>query len=166
MAGTRHRGGLEILSRLSGLSAWSLIVFGILSLLFSALSGAIAGLFIGAALLGHGIGEAYLRHRLSKGGDLRSARSLAWNQAALAGSVLLYLAWQAYSLDEGSLATMLARDPVYSVLTLAPPELAEILVEELPRILTIIYSVAALLVVLSCAGMAALYLRSGRSAGL
>lgn len=147
-------------SMLSALSAWSLILFGLLSLLFSGISSVNAGTLIGLALLVHGIYEVRQRKILIRGTDNKAHKRLAWNQMALAVSVSLYLGWQAFRFDEAELDALLARDPFKTALLQLPPDTTELLARELPRMLMLTYALAGFVVVVGCIGMAALYARS------
>jgi len=148
---------------LSGLSAWSLLLFGSLSLLISLLGGQLAGALVGLALVVHGGFELKLRPLLIANGNERAANRLAYNKLALSGSVVLYLLWQAVSIDPLEIEAMLARDPVRSLLTMTPSGTAEILRQDLPKVLLGAYGVAGVVVLLGCFGMAILYWRAASS---
>ncbi|MBK1876435.1 hypothetical protein [Pelagicoccus mobilis] len=149
-------------SFLSGLSAWSLIVFGGLSLAASLLGHSLGGAIVGVALLLHGGVELHQRGALGSCRNERAPVFLACNQLALAFSVIMYLAWQVLSLDVQEIDAMLAREPIRSLLALYPAELRERLYQNLPAILVGAYAVAGFLVLLGCLGMATVYLRVGR----
>lgn len=147
---------------LSGLSGWSLVFFGGLSLLAVCFSWSWPGALIGALLLAHGVWELRWRGRLLSKGDSVSGRRLAWNQLALAGSVALYLGWQAAALDRDELEAMFAREPLRGLMQQLPVEMAEQLTRDFPQLLAGAYGVAGLLVLLGCLGMALMYFKAGR----
>ncbi|EDY82678.1 hypothetical protein VDG1235_2301 [Verrucomicrobiia bacterium DG1235] len=149
-----------LVSFLSLMSGGSLVLFGGGSLLISGFAGALAGALVGLALLGHGFFELKQRKLFLGDPSVGVARKLAWNQGALAGSVILYLGWQARSIDRAVISAMLNRDPLESLLAQMPPGTAEQINAELPRLLVAFYSLAALLVLAGCLGMAFMYLRS------
>lgn len=145
---------------LSSMSAWSLLVFGALSLLLVCFSWTWAGGFIAIALLTHGGLEMWLKNRFVVDGNRSTGKKLAWNQLALAGSVLLYLSWQAGSFDRAELDAMFARDPMRSLLQLTPPEVVEMLNRDFPKFLAVAYGAAGFVVLLGCLGMALMYLKA------
>lgn len=145
---------------LSALSAWSLILFGGLSLLVVCFSWTFAGALIGAALLVHGVLELWLRSRFLPHGKASVGMGLAWNQFALAGSVLLYLGWQLFSFDTSEFEAMLARDPIRSLLQQAPPEMTEMFIRNFVKVLASAYGIVGFLALIGCLGMALMYLRS------
>lgn len=149
-------------STLSQLSAWSLVVFGGLSLLLVCFSWNWAGALIGIALLGHGFVEARLRGRFLQNAEREMGKGLAWNQMALSASVLLYLAWQALAIDRAKLDAMFARDPLRSLLQQMPPEVADTFNRDFSKLLAGAYGIAGLLVLLGCLGMALMYLKAAR----
>ncbi len=146
----------------SAMSAWSLMLFGGLSLLVVCFSWDWVGALIGAALFGHGYWELSLRRRFLSEGASSVGKKLAWNQFGLAGSVLLYLSWQVFSYDRTELDAMLARDPLRTVLQQAPPEVVKMLQGDFPKILAGAYGLAGFVVLLGCLGMALMYLKACR----
>ncbi len=145
---------------LSGLSAWSLMAFGVLSLLITLFSWSWAGALIGAALLAHGVVELRLRARFLPTADRSAGNGLAWNQLGLAGSVLIYLSWQLATFDRSELDAMLSRDPIHSLLQQAPSEVSDLFYSDFPKLLAGAYGSAGLLVLIGCLGMALMYRRS------
>lgn len=108
--------------KVAGFNAWTLAIFGGISLLTGVFSA--AGLVVGAGLLifawNEFRGRALLR-RL----DRRGPRVLAWNQIALAAAVLLYCGWsgwRAWARPDPSLARL------ESVLGMSPGTVAELTV--------------------------------------
>ncbi len=149
-------------SFLSAMSAWSLILFGGLSLLVVCFSWDWAGALIGAALLGHGYWELSLRRRFLPEGASSVGKKLAWNQFGLAGSVLLYLSWQVVSFDRVEWDAMLARDLPRMFLEQFPPEVVKMLQGDFPVILAGAYGLAGFVVLFGCLGMALMYLKACR----
>ncbi len=142
------------------MSAWSLLAFGGLSLLLVCFSWTWSGALIAIALLAHGGLEMWLKNRFVIDGNRSTGNKLAWNQIVLAGSVLLYLSWQVSSYDRAELDTLLARDPLRSLLQLAPPEVVEMLNRDFPKLLAAAYGTAGFVVLLGCLGMSLMYLKA------
>ncbi|MDQ8184473.1 hypothetical protein [Pelagicoccus sp. SDUM812002] len=149
-------------SLFSLISAWSLIVFGGLSLLIAAFSWSWAGAFIGLALLIHGILENRFRGSFLPQGERSFGKRLAWNQVGLAASGLLYFSWQLASFDRTALDAMLARDPLHTLLEQSPPEVSDMFYRDFPKLLAGAYGIAGMLVLLGCLGMAFMYLKASR----
>lgn len=147
-------------SLMSGMSALSLIAFGGISLVLLLFSWSWSGGFISLALLGHGLYEWRLRKQILARPERATGHKLAWNQMGLAGSVILYLAWQVFTFDKSAVQAALDGELGRALLQ-QYPELAELLSSELPKFVAGFYSLAGALVLLGCIGMAALYTRVG-----
>lgn len=89
------------------------------------------------------------------------AKKLAWNQLGLALSVSAYLLWRYLSIGEDKLLAILDSDAAQTVLQQWPPEMIAELKATLPQLVGISYSIAAIVVIFGCVGMAALYRREG-----
>lgn len=147
---------------LSAVSAWSLLLFGAGSLLVSCFGGTFVGGLVGLGLLVHGGIELRLRLRLIETQAIVAARWLAYNQLALAATILFYLGWQVLGWDSDALDAVLAREPIAGLLQMFPPEVVETLRRDLPLAVLGSYGLAAVSVLLGCLGMAAMYWRSVR----
>lgn len=147
---------------LSGLSAWSLLLFGGLSLLAAIVGGALAEGVVGVALIAHGSVELRQRSAVIGQPSDRAWKWLAGNQIALSASVLSYLAWQVLALDWREIELVLAREPTRSLLAALPGEMAEMFRRDLPALILNAYGVAGIAVLIGCLGMAAMYLRARR----
>lgn len=148
-------------SLMSGLSAVSLIVFGAMSVLFLLFSWSWSGGYVSFALLGHGVYEWRLRSRILARPERATGRRLAWNQIGLAGSVILYLAWQVLAFDDSEVQAAFNGDLGRTLLQ-QYPGLTETFSAELPKWVVGFYGVAGALVLLGCIGMAALYVGVGK----
>ncbi|MBC2607585.1 hypothetical protein [Pelagicoccus albus] len=142
------------------MSAYSLLVFGALSLLFSGVLGGLAGVLVGAALLLHGGVELWKRKVLIAERKVAAAKALAVNQCLLAVTVLVYLLWAALQIDSAEIASILQREPIKTILQAAPKDSVELMEQLLPTLLRGCYLIAALVTLFSCLGMAFLYRRS------
>lgn len=152
----------SVVSLLSLVSCVSLLVFGVASFLLSLAFLEKSGVLIGGALLFHGTFELRKRERFLKSRSESFASQLAWNQIGLAASVSVYLLWRYLQFDDAALLAVLEQEPVKTLLEQWPPEFVSEFKELLPSLAALSYSLAGVVAILGCVGMAALYRREGK----
>ncbi len=91
-AGRRRTAAVRRGATVAGLSGGTLVLFGCLTML-GAVFGSLTSLLLGAVLVGLGVNELRAGGRLRRL-DPSAARTLAWNQVALAAVIAVYAGWR------------------------------------------------------------------------
>ena len=147
---------------LSGLSAYSLIVLGAVSLVISAVNVSAPGIAISLAMLVHGILERHWRKLFLDTGLFAWNRRMVMNQIGLAVSLSVYALWQLYLLDEEEIRKILVQDSVKPIFRMLDPEMQLELLHYLPAYVKVVYIGVIGLAWLGCCSTALYYLKAGR----
>lgn len=149
-------GWLGIVAALSG---GSLVFFGGVSLLISALSRSLPGGLVSLAVLGHGVVELMARYRFLKAFEPTSGRCLWINQLVLAANITVYAFWQLHQLSDEAIAKLMAHPNVQELLALYPIESRSYLMDMLPMMSRLLYVAVIGVAWLGCGVTAYYYLK-------
>ena len=147
---------------LSGISGWSLLGVGLLSLGISLYANAMAGMCISLAVCIHGSLELLIRRRVLEHFSPGGLRGLALNQLGLAASASLYFAYQSINLDVNALYALALKPPISEALALYPEDLRRQIMDGLPFLAGLFYVIAAAATWVACGLTALYYWRLGR----
>ncbi len=149
----------------SGLSGWSLVGFGLASVVLATVFWTWAGVLVGLAMLGHGGLELWQRRRLLADGVAGAANWMAANQLALGATLTVYLASQSFGLDEGAVDAALQGDLAQGLLASLPAGAEAELRERVVALAGILVVALVAALWIGCAATALGYWRYGRKVG-
>lgn len=140
----------------AALSAWTMLVLGVLSLLISLRAPLSASFAISAAVVVNGWIERRFGRRLAAC-DPAAPRALALNQVALGLEILAYAFWQSRAFGPEQIEAVLRRPLVAKLIDALDPRIAGDALAVLPQAVRTTYVAIGVLAFIGCIAAAAYY---------